>query len=247
MTQSGRQSVEERGAPRRVAFFGGSFDPPHLGHLAVAGAALAALRLDQVLFAPVGAQPLKPWGSSTDFAQRVEMTRLAIADEAAFALSLADAPKPGGEPNYTFETLGRLRSELPAGCELFCLMGADSFAGVRRWHRGAEIPFLAPLIVASRPGERLDDLRALLPEGLFLEPEVGLAPTSAGILLERYRLHNAKGDSAPFYLLPGLEIEISASQIREQLRQAESSLLPSSLALLPDAVAGYIRAQKLYQ
>jgi nicotinate-nucleotide adenylyltransferase len=247
MTQSGQPSIKEDGAAQRVAFFGGSFDPPHLGHLAVALAALGALRLDRVLFAPVGAQPLKPRGSSADFAQRVEMTRLAIEGEAAFALSLADAPKPNGAPNYTWETLGRLRADLPAGFALFCLMGADSFAGVRRWHRGAEIPFLAPLIVASRPGERLDDLRALLPLGLSLEAETECAPNSAGIQMECSRLRNQAGQSAPFYLLPGLEVEISASQIREQLRQAESPLLPSPLALLPAAVAGYIRAQKLYQ
>ena len=82
------------------------------------------------------------------------MTRLAIAGDPGFAISLADAPKPSGAPNYTLETLQSLRTELPPGCTLFCLMGADSFVGLRRWHRAAEIPFVAPLIVASRPGHR---------------------------------------------------------------------------------------------
>jgi nicotinate-nucleotide adenylyltransferase len=247
MMPCGPQPEEDKcTAAPRVAFFGGSFDPPHLGHLAVARAALLALHLDRVLFAPVGAQPLKPQGSSSGFAQRVAMTRLAIAGETAFNLSLADAPKTGGAPNYTFDTLDRLRSELPVGCELFCLMGADSFAGMRRWHRGAEIPFLAPLIVASRPGERLDDLRALLPLGLFLESETKAEAHSAGIQMECYRLGNAAGESARFYLLPGLEVEISASQIREQLRHADFSALTPPLALLPPAVARYIHAQKLY-
>lgn len=62
------------GEGRRVAFFGGSFDPPHLGHLAVARAARKALCLDRVLFAPVGAQPLKPAGSTAPFADRLRMT-----------------------------------------------------------------------------------------------------------------------------------------------------------------------------
>ena len=66
---------------RRVAFFGGSFDPPHLGHLAVAWAAQAALGLDTVLFAPVGAQPLKPLGSSASYEDRLALTRLAIAGD----------------------------------------------------------------------------------------------------------------------------------------------------------------------
>jgi nicotinate-nucleotide adenylyltransferase len=149
----------------RVAFFGGSFDPPHLGHLAVARAAREALGLDSVLFAPVGAQPLKPRGSTVSFVHRLAMTRLAIAGEPGFAVSLADAPEPSGAPNYTLETLLALRAELPPESALFCLMGADSFAGFRRWHRAAEIPFVAPLIIASRPGQPLD-LKAALPEGL---------------------------------------------------------------------------------
>jgi ribosome-associated protein len=153
----------------RVAFFGGSFDPPHLGHLGVARAAQAALGLDTVLFAPVGAQPLKPRGSTAGFEDRLAMTRLAIAADTGFAVSLADAPMPSGIPNYTLETLLRLHAELQPEGMLFCLMGADSFAGLRCWHRGAEIPFVAPLIVASRPGERLDDLKAALPAGLEIE------------------------------------------------------------------------------
>jgi len=74
----------------RIAFFGGSFDPPHCGHLTIALAAQSALALDTVLFAPVGAQPLKPDGSTASFEDRVAMTRLAIANEPAFALSLAE-------------------------------------------------------------------------------------------------------------------------------------------------------------
>ncbi len=97
-------------APQRVAFFGGSFDPPHLGHLAIARAARDGLKLDKVLFAPVGAQPLKPLGSTAAFEDRVAMTRLAIAEEPGFALSLLDAPDPDGKPNYTLETLE------PAAC-----------------------------------------------------------------------------------------------------------------------------------
>ena len=109
---------------KRVAFFGGSFDPPHLGHLAVARAARAALRLDTVLFAPVGVQPLKPEGFSASFDDRVAMTRLAIEGETGFAISLADAPKANGEPNFTLETLERLRAELAShgSASRFCVL-----------------------------------------------------------------------------------------------------------------------------
>ncbi|MGO9335943.1 MAG: nicotinate-nicotinamide nucleotide adenylyltransferase, partial [Terracidiphilus sp.] len=154
---------------QRVAFFGGSFDPPHQAHLAVARAARAALALDTVLFAPVGAQPLKPLGSTASFEDRVEMTRLAVDGIPGFEVSLIDAPKPSAAPNYTFETLLQLRAEMAPGGALFFLMGADSFLGLKRWHRSAEIPFVAPMIVASRPGQPLDDLRAALPHGLTME------------------------------------------------------------------------------
>src|ERR1700675_1995993 len=133
--------VEQLHASTRVAFFGGSFDPPHLGHLAIARAARDALHLDRVLFAPVGAQPLKPLGPTVSFDDRVAMTQLAIAGEPAFELSRIDAPNPEGQPNYTLETLRTIRQELGPHADLFCLMGADSFVSLRRWHGAAEIPF----------------------------------------------------------------------------------------------------------
>src|SRR5580704_16437124 len=108
---------------RRVAFFGGSFDPPHLGHLAVARAARIALNLDTVLFAPVGIQPLKPQGATASYHDRLSMTRLAIAADSAFTLSEIDAPGSSGTPNYTIDTLHRLDAQLPQQSKLFCLMG----------------------------------------------------------------------------------------------------------------------------
>jgi nicotinate-nucleotide adenylyltransferase len=230
---------------RRVAFFGGSFDPPHLGHLAVARAARAALGLDTVLFAPVGAQPLKPLGSTASFADRVAMTELAIAADGGFRVSLADAPKPQGKPNYTLETLLGLRSELPAGSTLFCLMGADSFAGLRHWHRGVEIPFAAPLIVASRPGERLGDLKSALPEELMIERMPGPEESVSDVEMHSYLLHNPHGQTAPFYLLPGLEVEISASEIRAQVNEILGAR-SAGRELLPEAVSAYIRMHGLY-
>jgi nicotinate-nucleotide adenylyltransferase len=233
-------------ARRRVAFFGGSFDPPHLGHLAVARAAQAALALDTVLFAPVGTQPLKPIGSTASFADRLAMTRHAIADEPGFDLSLADAPKASGEPNYTLETLLALRAELPPQSALFCLMGADSFAALSHWHRAAEIPFAAPLIVASRPGQRLDELFASLPDGLAVCPQPPPDRQKTEIELRCYQLRNSAGVTVPFYLLPCLQIEISASQIREEL-SAPYEGQPQERVLLPRAVSDYICAHGLYR
>ena len=223
----------------RVAFFGGSFDPPHLGHLAVARAARAALALDTVLFAPVGTQPLKPQGSTASFDHRVAMTRLAIADEPAFELSYADAPAL--TPNYTIDTLQTLRAFLPPASELFCIMGADSFLGLPRWHRGVEIPFAATLVVAARPGQPLSDLASLLPEGIDLAEPPAPVPAPNNIDLRRTLLCNADGATAPLYLLPGLHVEISASDLRSDLRD------PQRHSALPAAVRDYITTHNLYE
>ena len=226
----------------RVAFFGGSFDPPHTGHLAVAKAARTAFHLDRVLFAPVGSQPLKPNGSSASFDDRVAMTRLAIAGEAGFEVSTADAPRASGEPNYTIDTLRALRRELGRESALFCLVGADSFATLPRWHRAAEVLFVATLIVASRPGETIDDPQSSLPAGV----QVVAGPAEAnvgGIPVRRCVVRNEAGASAPLFVLPGLHVDVSASAIRESL-QTDFGGEP---ILVPDAVREYIRAHGLYR
>jgi nicotinate-nucleotide adenylyltransferase len=231
---------------RRVAFFGGSFDPPHLGHLAVARAARTALRLDTVLFAPVGYQPLKPQGSTASFEDRLAMTQVAIAAEPGFEVSLADAPKPSGTPNFTLQTLQNLRTELGPDGVLFCLMGADSFLGLRHWRWADEIPFAAPLIIASRPGQQLDDLAATLPPGLTLDSDAVSDRVESGVEVRSYFLRNLAGQRTPFYVLPGLHVEISASQIREQIH--DTSARPEGRhALLSHAVFEFIRSRGLYR
>lgn len=254
MSEEARDPGEPPATGRLVAFFGGSFDPPHKGHLAVARAARTALGLDEVLFAPVGAQPLKPHGSTASYEDRLAMTRLAIAGEPGFAVSLADAPKPNGAPNYTQETLEELRAELlPCGA-LFCLMGADAFFGLRHWHRAAEIPFVANLIVASRPaqrpGRRIAALRGVLPKGLSMRAQPKLDQAGSGVEVLHYVLKNQAGDIAPFYLLPGLHVEISASQVREQIGKLDGADLGRRTAeddLLPRTVSNYIRTHGLYR
>ena len=233
-----------QGRARRVAFFGGSFDPPHLGHLAVARAAKTALDLDTVLFAPVGAQPLKTQGAAAGFEDRVEMTRLAIAGEPAFEISLADAPKAEGVPNYTLETLEKLQDTLGADCLLYFLVGADSFLGLRKWHRAAEIPFAAPLIVASRPGQKVDGMKAALPAGLAFEGKALREETRGGVKVRRFLLKNDMGERTVLYMLPGLDVPISASEIREAMHGNLGA--EDGAKLVPAAVAEYVRAHGLY-
>jgi nicotinate-nucleotide adenylyltransferase len=230
---------------RRIALFGGSFDPPHQGHIGIARAAQTALDLDTVLFAPVGIQPLKLHGSTADYKDRVAMTELAIQGEPGFAICLADKPKPNGTPNYTIDTLLQLRKEFPLAA-LFTLIGADSLLSLPHWHRGAEVPFVAPLIVASRPGEHLEDLAAILPAGLSICEDDPRASESTGGTLREFTLRNAAGASTRFYLLPGLQIEISATEVRQQVSAALDRLCAGH-ELLPDAVCHYIAEHGLYR
>ncbi len=234
----------------RVAFFGGSFDPPHLGHLAVARAARSAFELDTVLFAPVGAQPLKPAGSTASFEDRLAMTRLAIEGEPGFAVSLADAPRFDARgdlaPNYTVDTLGRLRAALAPDSVLYCLIGADSFLSLRHWHRAAEVPFVAPLIVASRPGQALQGLKAALPPGVTLQAAPEASRTCGHVEVRAFTLTSQSGARAPLYVLPGLDVEISATRIRAQIQNAARNPA-TERNLLPAAVCEYIARHSLYR
>jgi nicotinate-nucleotide adenylyltransferase len=144
----------------RVALFGGSFDPPHRGHLAIATAAADAFDLDEVLFAPAGRQPLKPESAPAPFADRVAMLSLACIPDPRFGVSSLDAPHPDGTPNYTIETLTALHQLLP-GDTILVLVGADSFLDLPRWRDPRHLLELAEWIVVSRPGFSLDDLSAL--------------------------------------------------------------------------------------
>jgi nicotinate-nucleotide adenylyltransferase len=140
----------------RVALFGGTFDPPHRGHIAVARAAADTFRLGKVLFAPVARQPLKAGATATSFEDRLAMVRLACAGDPRFEASAVDAPRPDGVPNYTIDTIETLLRQMPA-VTLFNLVGADSFASLPHWHQHDRLLTLAQWIVVSRPGYPLTD------------------------------------------------------------------------------------------
>ena len=220
----------------RIAFFGGTFDPPHRGHLAIAKAAMDRLALDQVMVAPVGTQPLKRESNSTNFADRLNMVRLAFAGEPGFTISLADAPRPDGAPNYTIDVLREIKAALAPGDELFCLLGADSFLTMRRWHRAADLLFVCDFIVAGRPGFSLDDVAAALPDGVRRS-----CNEAESRRLATCRLSNG-GRRSHIHLMPDLEMDISATEIRAAV-QGEGS----TEDLLAPAVVRFIRKKNLYR
>ncbi len=235
--------AESSGGAKRVAFYGGSFDPPHRAHLAIASAARQALELNRVLFAPVGAQPLKPWGGAASFEDRVAMTRLAIAEEPGFEICLLDAPQAAARPNYSVDTLTRLKAGLGADSQLFCLVGADSLLDLHSWHRAAELPFVATLVVAGRPGVALEGLAALLPEGVAVGDNPAFGGLRHGVEVVGYELSNRKGEVARLILLPALDDDANATELRNLLEQRSGR----AETMLSAAVLDYIRAHNLYK
>ena len=130
----------------RIGVFGGTFDPVHVGHLAIALAALESVPLDRVLFVPVRRSPLKDRDPLASTADRVAMLETAIASEPRFALSRAELEREG--VSYTVDTLEQLRSQ----GELFLILGSDALADLARWRAPDRIRELATIIVAARPG-----------------------------------------------------------------------------------------------
>ena len=137
---------EEEALTARIGVFGGTFDPVHVGHLAIALAALESVPLDRVLFVPVRRSPLKDRDPLASTADRVAMLETAIASEPRFALSRAELEREG--VSYTVDTLEQLRSQ----GELFLILGSDALADLARWRAPDRIRELATILVAARPG-----------------------------------------------------------------------------------------------
>jgi nicotinate-nucleotide adenylyltransferase len=130
----------------RIGVFGGTFDPVHVGHLAIANAALDDLELDRVYFVPARRSPLKETGPIANAADRLAMLRASIVEESRFQISTAELEREG--PSFTVETLEALRDE----GDLFLILGSDAYADFERWRDPDRIRALATVVLAARPG-----------------------------------------------------------------------------------------------
>ncbi len=139
-------------APKRLALYGGAFDPVHCAHLRVARTALEQAQLDQVIFIPSAQSPLKAHAPLTDDAARVEMLRLALGGETRFELDTYEIERGG--LSYTIDTV-RYFLERHTGVKLFWIIGADQFEQLDRWRRIDELVGLVEFLVLERPGSDL--------------------------------------------------------------------------------------------
>jgi nicotinate-nucleotide adenylyltransferase len=145
-----------------IGVLGGTFDPPHIGHLVIAQEALMQLGLAQVIFSPTRHPPHKPANGITPIEHRLAMVRLAIAPHREFALSQVDVDRAG--PTYTVDTMHLLRAEFP-DIDLYFIMGMDSLASILTWRTPDKLIESCRLAVFDRPGftADLDALEAQLP------------------------------------------------------------------------------------
>lgn len=211
-------------------YYGGTFDPVHLGHLAIARAARDQLQV-AVRLLPAADPPHRA-APGADAAQRLAMLALAIGEEPGLLLDRRELDRAGrqpGVPSYTVDTLRELRAELGPRQPIAWLVGADSLLALPSWHQWASLFDLAHFIVADRPGSPLADT---------------LDPVLAQALEGRWASHERELFSAPAGRLMRLQAplrEESATAVRAQIAAAGPWQ-----QLLPEAVAGYIIDHRLY-
>ena len=154
-----------------IGLFGGTFDPVHRGHTALARAAMKSSKLHRVYFVPANVPPHKQRQHLAPFPDRYAMLALATAPDKAFVPSLLEAPEESGagrkeKPNYTIDTIRRLKPSLKTSDRLFLLIGMDAFAEISKWHEAEALFGECEFIVAGRPGYSLADVANALPDSL---------------------------------------------------------------------------------
>lgn len=194
------------GTPRALGIMGGTFDPVHLGHLAVAEEAREALGLERVIFVPAGQPPHKPASDVSPAGHRAAMVDLAVRDNPAFTVSRLELDRPG--PSYTVHTVAAMagQSQQEGRPEPVFILSAEALEGLPGWHEPQRILELCRIAVAPRPGSevpRRDDLAAAFP-----------------------------GQADRFVALPGPRLGHASSAIRARVRSGRSIryLVPDAVA-----------------
>lgn len=209
---------------RKIGLFGGTFDPVHKGHLAVARHVLAQYCLDEIIFIPAPYPPHKS-RPLTGFDHRVAMLEAALAGEPATSISLLEAER--NSPSYTIDTLLELRQRIGDN-KFYLIIGADSFVEVHLWYRFQDLFELTDLIVAARPGIERDAIGEQVGRlGRFqYDPEQDVWSRDDGFCIF---YHSA------------VHVDLSSSEIRSRLIQG----VQAGELLHPD-VAAYVNNHQLY-
>jgi nicotinate-nucleotide adenylyltransferase len=235
-----------------IGLLGGTFDPIHHGHIALAKAARDRFELGRVYFVPANVPPHKQKQFVSSYFHRYSMVVLATTGEKAFVPSLLEAPEGTssslisgkarksensiGAANYTIDTVRRLKRELKKSDRLFFLIGIDAFKDIAKWRESEALLRECEFVVASRPGYSLADIASFLPESL--------RPASA--VTKPFAKQAATGDLAisgtTIHLLEDVHQNVSATAIR----QAVMSKRPLVKFVSP-TIAEYIKKMELYR
>lgn len=209
---------------RKIGIFGGTFDPIHYGHLRPALEILDALRLDNMRFIPAARPPHR--GAPAASAElRLAMVKAAVAGETRFQVDDRELRREG--PSYMVDTLTELRREFPRDA-LALVLGTDAFLGLPDWHRWRELFDLAHVVVAHRPGWKLEAGGELADEQrrrLVPDPQAALSAPAGAVLLQSVT-----------------PLEISSTQLRRDAAAGRDLRY-----LVPDAVRALIRDSDCYQ
>jgi nicotinate-nucleotide adenylyltransferase len=234
-----------------IGLFGGTFDPIHRGHTALARAAQERFQLGRIYFVPANIPPHKQRQPVTSYFHRYAMVVLATMDDKTFMPSLLEAPNVApaeavrgkgkaepivATPNYSIDTVRRAKSTLKKSDNLFFLIGVDAFDEIAKWHEAEALFRECEFIVASRPGYSLADVANALPPRL----------RPAAAVTKPFAKQPAKGDlvlsGVTVHLLENVHQPISATSIREAIT-AKRSLKK----FVEPQVEEYIRKMDLYR
>ena len=212
---------------KRIAFYGGTFDPPHLGHLTIAEQLLKTFALDEFVFVPAFHAPHKTRTKPTSPYDRFTMLCMATASTPAATVSRIEIELP--EKPFTVETLGRLQG-VYRDDKIFFVMGADSWMDIRTWREWERVLLMTDHIVVTRPGVNVtidhvtDDVRERI------------------IDVRGLRDLSIDNGGPHIYLTDAVDLDISASQIRARIRAGDASWR----ADVPVPVANYIEKYQIY-
>lgn len=239
MTTAQAHRTAAKHPPRRIALFGGSFDPIHTGHLAVARAADRRFNFDEIHFIPASRPPHKLKEHLAPFPHRFAMVALACADHPHFVPSLAEAGEDfaGSQLHYSVDTVRYFRHTYHSpGDRIFFMIGADAFLDIPMWKEYETLLGLCDFLIANRPGIRAEALRLVIPPDLLASRNAKReedVPASQIIA----KLHRTS-----VYLLENVASDVSATDIRKKAQRGQSIH-----GLVSARVEEYILKQGLYR
>jgi nicotinate-nucleotide adenylyltransferase len=211
---------------KKIAFYGGSFDPVHNGHIKIAQELVKFFDLDEFVFVPAFHAPHKKDKKPTSAFQRYAMLCLATKDENKIGVSKVELDLPS-KP-YTIETLTKLKTALPKK-KIFFVMGADSWAEITTWKEWEKVLMIVNIIVVTRPPIEI--------EFSHVTPEI-----QERIVDLRGKMEFELEDGLKIYITDAVSIEISSTEIRNKIRDESSSWREN----VPFEVANYIEKYKIY-